>query len=210
MSWAEVKKVNSNMKTPLNTQIANAMYQTAFLITTTQTWVVPKTGLYKIICVGAGGSGGNYSTQTGTGGAGGVAIKNIQLTQGDSYNLTVGSTASFSNICSATSGGGNSWTGGTGGIATGGDTNYTGNNGNTINAYTTVLGASVGCFIQSLSNFYTDSRIYSTFTATMRSGYGLLGLGQSGGAVNLTSNTGALFFQTSGGAGIIIQMIEEG
>lgn len=143
MSWAEVFKINSNMKKPLNEQLRDMTLLPIRAITTTMTYTPEKTGIYKVICVGAGGNGGaSYSSNDvggGSGGGGGVAIKTLKLLSSGSYSVTVGSTASFaydsSTIITATSGGtGNSDSGGDGGTASGGDYNFNGTEGDSTGA----------------------------------------------------------------------------
>jgi hypothetical protein len=67
----------------------------AYLTAGTYTYMVPRTGMYQIICVGGGGGGGgNNSNQYlggGGGGAGYVVRKNITLTRFTILNITVGS-----------------------------------------------------------------------------------------------------------------------
>lgn len=138
MSWAEVFKINSNIKKPLNEQIRGTVCLPMRLITSSTTYKPEKTGWYKVICVGAGGSCGSYSgvsnasgQKIATGGGGGVAIKTIKLSSAQSYSVTVSTTASFGSILSATAGGSGSASSssmsyGTGGTASGGDYNFTG------------------------------------------------------------------------------------
>lgn len=151
MSWAEVFKINKNMKRAINEQIRDLKCTPIRVITSTGTYVPEKTGLYKVICVGAGSEGVEYFRTSGSttatyyvsnGSAGGVAIKEIKLVAGTSYNVTVSTTASFGNIMSATGGVTawyNHWTGTTtssaGGTASGGDYNYTGQKGCEANTY---------------------------------------------------------------------------
>ena len=138
MSWSEVFKINSNMKKPLNEQLRDMTLLPIRAITTSMTYTPEKTGIYKVICVGAGGDGGSsYASNDvggGSGGGGGVAIKTLKLLSSGSYAVTVGSTASFvydsSTIITATSGGSGSTSGGgSGGTASGGDYNYNGTSG---------------------------------------------------------------------------------
>ena len=57
MSWGEVGRLNNNFKKPLNEQMRDMQYKPLRIITSTTTYKPEKTGLYKIICVGAGGDG---------------------------------------------------------------------------------------------------------------------------------------------------------
>lgn len=101
MSWAEVKIINDNFKVPLNTQIEKIGIVRSWLFETTTTWTPPYSGKYRIFCIGAGGDGEHRYG----GGAGGAGMLDTVLSSTTSYNITVGSTASFGNLISATSGG---------------------------------------------------------------------------------------------------------
>lgn len=79
------------------------------------TFTPPLAGKYRITCIGKGGDGGGDdgvnpiyldSMLTGSGGgAGGISIREMSLTQNDSYEITVSSgVSSFGNLASATSG----------------------------------------------------------------------------------------------------------
>ena len=103
-TWKELKKVvNSNFNKPLNEQIKeqliNMQFYSGELITASTTWTVPKTGFYKIICVGKGASGTNRGD---AGAAGGVVVERAELTKGDSYSITIGTNALFGTLCEAT------------------------------------------------------------------------------------------------------------
>lgn len=65
-------------------------YQT-FTTPTTTTWTVP-TGVSEIvvICVGGGGSGAAYSSYAGGGGGGGLGWSILSVTEGQTYDVTVG------------------------------------------------------------------------------------------------------------------------
>ncbi len=132
MSWAKVFAVNSNMRKSLNEIMREMMYRPTRVITASGTYTPEKTGIYKVICIGAGGKGG-YSSSSNTygassGGGGGVAVKDIRLEKTTSYSVTVSTTASFSTYLTATSGarGSSSTSIASGGTAVGGDYNYTG------------------------------------------------------------------------------------
>lgn len=192
MSWGEVFKINKNMKRSLDEQMRDLKFQPIRIITQSTTYTPEKTGLYKVICIGAGGDGyfndssNNYSAAGGA--SGGVAIKTIKLTKATSYNVTVSTTASFSNELTATSGGSSS-SGGTGGTATGGDYNFAGKSGGSSNSKTaSVKGGSIGVAIsdlftigETLSGFgYDSSDLLQMYN--LRYGDNLLGYGGGGGA----------------------------
>lgn len=136
-------------------------FSNAVIYTTSTTFVAPYTGVYRVRVVGGGGSGGSTGSTGATnrkatgGGAGGLAIKLLQLTAGNSYTVTVGAggtaatstttatngnpggTSSFSgtgiSTITANGGGGGpasngsaSLAGASGGTASGGDINITG------------------------------------------------------------------------------------
>lgn len=173
MSWAKVFKINKNMKRSLDEQLQDMKFQPIRVITTNTTYVAEKTGVYKVICVGKGGDGyGNVNSgndsQAWSGGGGGVAIKTLRMTKGDSCNVTVGTTASFvtgSISISATAGDEGDWNAGTvvGGSGTGGDHNYTGENGAyTSEKYKCPIGGSVGVYISDLYQRMTGSMTLAT------------------------------------------------
>lgn len=190
MSWTKVFKINKNMKRSLDEQMRDLKFQPIRIITQSTTYTPEKTGLYKVICIGAGGNGSyndsfnNYSASGGSSGS--VAIKTLKLTKSTSYNVTVSTTSSFSTELTATS---------SGGTATGGDYNFNG----VAGGYTTsdgnpVKGGSVGVAISDLFTIGTSS-IVIDFTSdsdyTDRKmlqyelfyGDSLLGYGGGGGAV---------------------------
>ena len=163
MSWSEVFKINSNMKKPLNEQMRDMKYNPMRVITSSMSYTPEKTGLYKVICVGAGGgsktsvSGNASYAYINSGGAGGVAIKTIRLTAGTTYSVTVSTTASFGTMLTATAGetpDNDNFYSASGGIASGGDYNYTGGKGtnskNIVSSTDTIKGGDVGVFISDL------------------------------------------------------------
>lgn len=221
MSWGEVFKINKNMKRALNEQLRDLKFQPIRIITTTTTYTPEKTGLYKVICVGAGGNGG-YSNSVGSvgagsGGGGGVAIKTIKLDSDTSYSVTVSATASFaynSEAITATAGGyGLSNVAGAGGTASGGDYNYTGESGSNTGTISTGTShvppatGSVGVFISDLTRSpspdYADSKIFPY-------GDSLLNYGGGGTAYGYYNGSGSYGGYASVGkpAAVIIIPIE--
>ena len=155
MSWGEVFKINNNMKKALNEQLRDLKFQEIKIITSSGTYTPTKTGLYKVICVGAGGDGYiNKVTDTSdvfSGGGGGVSISTLTLSSSISYTVTVSSTASFvysdEITLTAVAGGSNA-----GGTASGGDNNYSGSDGEiTTSDLVYLQPGSVGVFISELS-----------------------------------------------------------
>ena len=196
MSWAEVMKINDNVKKPLNQQIREARFLPLRIITATGTYTPEKTGVYKVICVGAGGSSSNSSAnyRTGGGGGGGVAIKTLKLLSTTSYNVTVGTTASFAYDATAitATGGANgsttNYTGGTGGTGSGGDYNYTGEKASySTTSGTIVQGGSLGVFISELSVVKSTTVYYKEEVRNVQYGTSLLGYGGGASAVDGTS-----------------------
>ena len=211
MGWSEVFKINSNLKKPLNKQIQDMKFQPVRVITATGTYTPEKTGLYKIICVGAGGNGycGNSSYYGGaSGGGGGVAIKTMTLSSSTNYSVTVNTgTASF-----AYSGGAiTALPGGTptsiyitpdaigvGGTASGGDYNFTGEDGSYTGKNIADIAprpGSVGVFISDLSkpSYVVGHTFSSSYTGvpTIEYQYGGSILGYGGGG------TGASYYVSS-------------
>lgn len=167
MSWAEVLKINNNTKKALNEQLRDMKFQPMRVITSSTTYTPEKTGIYKVICVGQGGDG--YATTSSSsyhacgGAAGGVAIKTLELSSSQTYNVTVNATASFGSIMTATAGTSSS-SGGVGGTATGGDYNFSGSKGvetNSQSANKPANGGSVGVYIGDLSRVYFDHHTFS-------------------------------------------------
>ena len=188
--------VNDNFDKPLNQQIREMQYIGSYVFTSSTTFTPDKSGYYKVIVVGAGGahdrvgSAGNYCYASG--GAGGVAIKNMHLLSTREYTIDIESgNSTFNGNLVATAGGDgkafstSSATGGAGGTASGGDFNYDGLQG-TTSVNNPPNGGSVGVFIPGLM------LPYSTET-----GLGILGYGIGG-----TSGAAA------GGAAIIIIPLE--
>lgn len=191
MSWAETMKINNNVKKTLNEQMREARFLPLRIITATGTFTPEKTGIYKVICVGAGGDG-EATTNAGVaaGGGGGVAIKTLRLLSTTTYNVTVSSsTASFaydSTALTATSGddGDSSDGGGAGGTASGGDFNYPGVAGKrTTVGSTAPLAGSVGVFISELTNKKHMFVPVSTNVFELPYGDSILGYGGGGTSV---------------------------
>ena len=172
MSWGEVSKINEHAR---GREFNNSYI---FEGTSTKTWNVPFTGYYKIIVVGAGGTGAIVNKSTGGGsqhqsyaefaggGAGGVAIKTILLNSSTTFQyipttsqieFKTSSTVSPVDMIATNGGNGtatsSTLTGGAGGTATGGDFNYTGCTGTLFDGEFSgsVTGAPLGCFISQLS-----------------------------------------------------------
>ena len=209
MSWGEVFKINKNMKRALNEQLRDLKFQEVKIITSTGTYTPTKTGLYKVICVGAGGSGDVYTEYnyeggmgTASGGGGGVAISTLNLSSSGIYNVTVSGTASFAYsdeiILTATAGGSGYASnneadsyGGSGGTASGCDNNYTGTDGDkTGSADTIPLAGVVSVYISDFSytlapmNTYTKSYPYAFYLD-----YGACLLGYGGGGTGVSTKT---------------------
>ena len=199
MSWAEVFRINNNVKKTINEQLQDMKYNPIRVITETGTFTPEKTGLYKVICVGAGADG-YTKVYSGTrypagGGGGGVAIKNMRLESTVIYDVTVSTTASFSNILTATAGtkgvaasvaSANAWkeTSGAvlpiGGTASGGDYNFDGETGAYgIGTNTPFKGGSVGVVITDLTRTHILNDDYATL---MEFGDSLLNYGGGGPA----------------------------
>lgn len=204
MSWGEVCKINNNMKKSLNEQMRDMKFQPVRIITETGTYKPEKTGLYKIICVGAGGNGGyknNSSNYGGAGGGGGgVAIKTMKLSSSVNYSVTVGTTASFAysgGAITATSGVAPTETNvatGEGGTASGGDYNFKGTlggcTGNKVE-YIAPKPGSVGVFISGLSQTsHSISHFLNDILVEYPYGDSILGYGGGGsGAGYWTSSS---------------------
>lgn len=194
MSWSETYKINNNPKRSINEQLRDMKFLPIKIVTQSTSYVPNKTGLYKVICVGAGGNGGHTQLSdvvgAGSGGGGGVAIKTLKLSKGVSYSITVGTTASFAytanTIITATAGGGGTYSsGGSGGTASGGDDNYTGANGSVAKGSLVVAPAtgSVGVFISDLTRTPSDFHIY--YMGNQQLPYGDSIINYGGGATGL-------------------------
>ena len=192
MSWGEIGCINSNMKKTLNEQLREHSFTILKVITETGTYTPEKTGLYRIICVGAGGNGVN-NTSTSTylsigGGGGGVAIKDMVLSSTTSYNVTVSTTASFGSLLTAEAGltlvGNYSTTtqSPNGGTASGGDYNFQGEAGRGGNIYRdnlTTIGGSVGVVIGELLSHHNET----TRGGALAYGNSIWGYGGGGSAI---------------------------
>ena len=219
MSWGEVFKVNNKIKKPINKLLFEKKYFPIRVITTTGTYTPEKTGLYRVICVGAGGDGfyrtyNNNFTNCG-GGGGGVAIKDMTLTSTTSYNATISTTASFGSTLTATAGlkAVNTESAGytqypIGGTASGGDYNFTGETGeyDTINkANNNSRGGSVGVVIGELMSYRYSLRR----SGLVAYGDSLLGYGGGGTSSTLYENSSSTNFTEVGlPAAIIIIPLE--
>ena len=189
--------VNDNFDKPLNQQIREMQYIGSYVFTSSTTFTPDKSGYYKVIVVGAGGAH-DYTGSSGSayyyasGGAGGVAIKNMHLLSTQEYTIDIErDNSTFNGNLVATAGGDgkafstSSATGGAGGTASGGDFNYDGLWG-TVSVNNPPRGGSVGVFIPGLMLPYLTE-----------TGLGILGYGIGG-----TSGAAA------GGAAIIIIPLE--
>lgn len=170
MSWAETLMLQEAQR--------ERSFNTMYVLGVSQTWTAPKSAYYKIICIGAGGTGKYYyqsgiGYRKGYGGGGGVAIKTKSLQKGEKLTVTIGSSASCDGMTATSGGNGEAnnrgSSDGSGGTANGGDENYTGLNGGGGN------GGSVGCMIAGLAM----SR--DTLMGVSNSGYGIYGHGGGGG-----------------------------
>lgn len=210
MSWGEVFAINTNMQKPLNEQLREMKFLPIRVITESTTYTPEKTGLYKVICVGAGGSGftdtSSSSYRASGGAAGGVAIKTLTLSASQSYNVTVGTTASFSTTLTATAGT-STRSGGAGGTGTGGDYNFTGEIGqNKSEKNSPMKGGSVGVVISDLARSRDTMYVSGSYAFTLPYGDSLLGHGGGGTAIVDASLEG---MKTSGlSAAVIIIPLE--
>ena len=182
--------VNDNFDKPLNQQIREMQYIGSYVFTSSTTFTPDKSGYYKVIVVGAGGANDAASDYFASGGAGGVAIKNMHLLSTQEYTIDIqNGNSTFNKDVAATAGGdghsGFYGVGGAGGTASGGDFNYDGLWG-TVRVNNPPNGGSVGVFIPGLM------LPYSTET-----GLGILGYGNGGASRN-----------AAGGAAIIIIPLE--
>jgi hypothetical protein len=184
-----VGNVNTKL-TQMSTQMRDSRFLPMKIITSTGTYTPEKTGTYKVICVGAGGDGStNSSSYQASGGGGGVAIKTLRLLSTTAYNVTVSTTASFAygnTAITATSGGTGSArnaVGGTGGTASGGDYNYSGENGEYVTSTKGVpLGGSVGVFISELTIRKSNISSVNSKVVELHYGDSILGYGGGGSA----------------------------
>ena len=188
MSWAETGVINSNMKKTLNEQLQSHSFNIIEVITATGTYTPNKTGLYRVICVGAGGAGTFSGTsRCSSGGGGGVAIKDMLLESTKTYNVTVSTTSSFGTEITATSGSKALYNGTTlqtppyGGAASGGTYNFPGEQAfsrTTVNS--PIRGGSLQCVIPELSEVITVADLNRNLLSY---GNSLLGYGGGGPAV---------------------------
>lgn len=187
MSWAKVFAINSNMRRSLNDMMRDMMYRPMRIITSSGNYTPEKTGIYKVICIGAGGSGAfvEVSVTYGAsgGGGGGVGVKDIRLVKGTSYPVTVSTTASFGSYVTAYAGGSGtgSTAGGSGGSAVGGDYNFTGSVGVTSGkgSNVSVKGGSVGV---ALPEMYRTLEFTDGSSRILKYGDSILSYGGGGGA----------------------------
>lgn len=203
--------VNDNFNKPLNVQMRDLAYNGSYLITSSTDFSPDKSGLYKVICVGQGGT----SKDKHYGGSGGVAIKTMHLDSSEIYPIVVDLIkTSFNGTIIANRGGdgypsSSDYLGrGEGGTAVGGDFNYTGTSGEGVSDGE---GADVGVFIPGLMNApemvlaeYSSTVSYNS-SYTIRSGYGILGYGGGQGG-SVTANYSFRVGIHKGGCVLIIPL----
>ncbi len=124
------------------------------ILTESGTWTCPRSGTYRVTCIGAGGQSICGGSQSGGGGAGGIAESILPIQKGSNYILTLDSAVtSFGNLLSTNAGsnasdsiinGAYSVYSGTGGGASGGNIgNYQGGDGKyylSNDSYTKIIG----------------------------------------------------------------------
>ena len=189
-------------------------------VTVTDTYTIPYDGTYRILLVGAGGSGwisntgGSVGSGIGSGGGGGFAmIHAMELSAGDTVAYTLGartqvgpgtdipgqaggdSTVSINGtqtLTAAGGGGGNIGVGGAGGAATGGDFRLDGQDGNINN-----VGATGGLGgLATINPAGTD--VIATYLGNLASGNMGNGGISSTNAGSSTGNSAAVAIQGSG------------
>lgn len=186
--------------------------------TLTDTFVVPKTGKYRITVVSKGGNGASADSWGGSGGgSGGWCCSELALSKGDSYAVTVNTaTSSFGNLLSATAGanGGTTRTdnvsrGGAGGMASGGKLyNYAGKTGGSN--FANDRGSSGAAVDQpALSKFLCAAYGYSNGKSAVGDKYfRAFGAGGGGGSVNYALYSSDKI-NSSGGVGVAGAVIVE-
>ena len=207
MSWAEIKKaVNDNLTVPLNRQ---CQIPRMVVYINNATFVAPRSTWYSITAVGAGGPGGAGLTQKGVpqnkgggGGGGAVSASKLYFEKGMSVRITIDSNGTaFGSFMSAGAGGAGvdrNSTGGTGGVAVGGNLfNINGNDGSGTNGGSAGLTTVAGYGINGAGSGYlpipNPSNISTCGTTTTSP---TLGGGNAGG-----KTTGAYGVVGTGGAG---------
>lgn len=198
MSWAEVKKINSNLNLALNEQARELAYVGLYLFTSNTVFTPDKSGWYKIIVVGKGGESRTGATNNPTrdvGASSGVVVAVRNLSSLGSYTIGVNnSDSSFTYNADdvMTAGAGGDYNTGVGGTASGGDFRYRGVDGCRYSAAgDAYVGHDTGVFIPGLSA--RCSGICSSLdygTAFVESGYGILGFGASAGVSLYPTGTG--------------------
>lgn len=206
MNWVDITKTLELVR--------NNLYNNIYIFEETATFTAPKTGYYKIICVGAGSNATasintTYGTSSARGGnGGGVAIKTKRVSKNGTLSITI-STQGVASCDGMTA---NGWsTTSTAGQATGGDYNYTGLVGDILqsggaNVKLSRNGGSVGCFIPELMT----RQYVNLFAVSAHSGYGICGHGGGGGCcidtVTQGDNTGLILTEAQPAAVIIIPL----
>lgn len=102
MSWGEVKKINSNLDTPLDDIIMFNLWRNAraYFYNNT-TFEVPFNCNLVIRCIGAGGNGIVSMSASSGGGGGGYAVDKRKYKKGDIINITVAEDGNAQAVCSA-------------------------------------------------------------------------------------------------------------
>lgn len=180
MNWVDIFKTLEIVR--------DNSFSNIYMFEETTTFTAPKTGYYKIICVGAGGTAygvlGNSNTMVYSGGAGGVAMKTKRINKNSTIAVTISASGAASCDGMTANAGHrgypNETTSGAGGTATGGEYNYTGNSGTKTTLHAN--GGSIGCIIPGI--MYRDS-IYllsgDNEGKNAYSGWGILGHGGGAG-----------------------------
>ena len=109
------------------------------ILTESGTWTVPRSGTYRVTCIGSGGKSYSFATEEAGGGAGGIAESQLKLSKGLKIDVTVDdAVSSFGAYLSAMVGqngfnDNNSLKAGAGGAGTGGNIgNYIGGDGTVL------------------------------------------------------------------------------
>ena len=212
--WKEITKmVNDNHNIPLNVQAREIMFRPAQIIESSMSYTPSRSGWYKVIVVGKGGSTYGSYDDIGIGGSGGVSISTLKLLSTESYQITSSyGTFSFGDMTATYGEDGTYSKGGNGGTATGGQENYPGLKGNlTSGGNNSVHGQDVSVYIPGMmernqaSEGYVSYRNEESYYVTAYSGNGIMGRGASGG---YAQNRSASVTTESQPGGVIIIPLE--